>query len=65
MPIQSNKSLRLWPGVVTVILQWLIRFGILVNYPEGTRYAVLGGLAGGLAIVMWWDFAGMRPPALR
>ena len=56
MPIPSSRSLRLWPGVVIVILQWLIRFGILVVYPEGTLYAVLGGLAGGLAIVVWWVF---------
>ena len=56
MPIPRNESLRLWPGVVLVILQWLIRFGILVVYPEGTLYAVLGGLAGGLAIVVWWMF---------
>ncbi len=56
MPNPSNKSLRLWPGVVIVILQWLIRFGILVVYPEGTLYAVLGGLVGGLAIALWWLF---------
>src|SRR5512137_1736162 len=56
MPILSKKPLRLWPGVVIVILQWLIRFGIPVVYPEGTMYAVLGGLAGGFAIVVWWMF---------
>jgi outer membrane protein assembly factor BamB len=56
MTIPGKKPLRLWPGVVLVILQWLIRIGILAVYPEGTLYAVLGGLAGGLAIVVWWVF---------
>jgi len=53
----QQKPLRLWPGVVIVILQWLVRFGVLIVMPEAVTIAVLlGGLFGGLAIVVWWAF---------
>ena len=53
----QQKPLRLWPGVVIVILQWLVRFGVLIVMPEAVTIAVLlDGLFGGLAIVVWWAF---------
>jgi outer membrane protein assembly factor BamB len=56
-----RKPLRLWPGVVIVIVQWLVRFGVPVVAPEATMYAVLGALLGGLAIVVWWAFLSRAP----
>jgi outer membrane protein assembly factor BamB len=56
MKTPASEPLRLWPGVVIVILQWLVRFGLPVVAPEAMPYGVLGGLAGGLAIVVWWAF---------
>src|SRR5262245_56996794 len=47
-----QKPLRLWPGVAAVLLQLLIRFGVPVVAPEATMFAVLGGLACGLAVVL-------------
>ena len=53
-----KKSLWLWPGVIIVILQWLIRFGVPLVVPndEAVMIGVLGGILGGLAIVVWWLF---------
>jgi len=51
-----RKPLRLWPGVVAVVLQWLVRFLVPVVVPEAGIFAVLGGLVGGLAVVVWWVF---------
>ncbi|MCZ6632027.1 MAG: hypothetical protein O7G87_01365, partial [bacterium] len=52
-----QKSLRLWPGVVIVVLQWLARFVVPNFVPDATVYGVMGGVfGGGLAIIVWWAF---------
>jgi outer membrane protein assembly factor BamB len=53
-----QKSLRLWPGVVIVIIQWLVRFGIpaVVPGPTATQAGVFAGLLCGFAVVVWWVF---------
>jgi hypothetical protein len=64
----SRKPLRLWPGVVIVIVQWLIAFGVPVIAPNAELFglplgllAVLAGVVGGLAIVVWWVFFSRAP----
>jgi outer membrane protein assembly factor BamB len=51
-----QKPLRLWPGVVIVALQWLVRFGVFIIMPEAVAFGALGGLFGWLAVVVWWAF---------
>ena len=52
-----RKALRLWPGVVLVILQWSLRFVVPAVVPDALFYGLIGGVFGGaLAIVLWWVF---------
>ncbi len=59
------KPLRLWPGVVIVVLQWLARFGVPILVPEAMVFGTLSGLVGGLAIVVWWAFFSRAPGSER
>jgi len=54
----SHKPLRLWPGVVAVLLLWLARFGLKAVIPgfAGFRLAMLFGFGGVFAVLMWWVF---------
>ena len=56
-----QKPLRLWPGVVAVTLQLAVRFGLLLVWPDGLEYSVLGGIAGALLVVLWWLFFSRAP----
>jgi outer membrane protein assembly factor BamB len=57
----QQKPLRLWPGVIIVILQWLIRFAVPIIKPEAVTIFVLGGMAGALLVVVWWAFFSRAP----
>jgi hypothetical protein len=60
-----QKSLRLWPGVLAALLLVLIRFGLPLVYPDALEFSVLGGLAGALAIPVWWAFFSRAPKVER
>src|SRR6476469_2862579 len=51
-----RTPLRLWPGIVLVALQWLVRYALPVVVPETSMIAVIGGIAGGAAVLIWWLF---------
>jgi outer membrane protein assembly factor BamB len=52
----EQRQLLLWPGIIIVVLQWLVRFGLPALFPGSGGFGVLGGLAGGLAVFIWWAF---------
>ncbi len=52
----TGRPLRLWPGVLAVVVQWLVRFALPLVVPDAATIAILGGLAGGLLVVAWWLF---------
>ena len=54
---------RLRPGIIIVILQWIIA-GIIPNLFSGpwiSTVGVLGGMAFGLALMVWWAFFSKAP----
>ena len=59
----QQKSLRLLPGIIIVILQWLIRYGLPTVFPDNAMLVagVFGALLGGLAIMVWWAFFSRAP----
>jgi outer membrane protein assembly factor BamB len=62
---EARKSLRLWPGVVAVVMQWLLRFGVPVVAPEAMAVGVFGGLVCGLVVIVWWAFFSRAPRSER
>src|SRR5437016_6095953 len=56
-----RKPFRLWPGVVAAVLLLLVRFVVPVVVPGTMMFAVMGGLVGVLAIVVWWLFFSRAP----
>ena len=54
----ERKPLRLWPGVVIVVLQWLLWLVIpwVVPGDDAMMLGVFGGFLGGLAVFVWWGF---------
>jgi hypothetical protein len=64
--VQSNepahqKPLQLWPAVIIVILQWLVRFVLPAVIPGTTAISLFGGVIGWLAVVIWWVFFSRAP----
>lgn len=57
----APKPLRLWPGVVLVALQWLLRFVVPFLVPDAAMIGVLGALGCGLLLVVWWLFFSRAP----
>ena len=55
------KPLRLWPGVIAVVLQWLLWFVVPVVIPSATMGAMLGAIICALAVLVWWLFFSRAP----
>lgn len=63
--MESRPPLRLWPGVTAVALQWFLRYILPLVAPGAVLIAVLGGVAGGAAVLGWWLFFSRAPWAER
>lgn len=62
--VERNREhpIRLWPGVVAVILQWLLWLVVPMLAPDAAMIGMLGGIAGGgLAVLIWWLFFSRVP----
>ena len=58
---RNRERLRLWPGVVAVILQWIAWFGVPAVAPDATVYGMIGGLVSAVAVLVWWAFFSRVP----
>jgi len=68
---ENNKSiagspvrpLRLWPGIVAIVLLILARFALKALVPgfEGFMWAIQGSLLCAAAIILWWLFFSRAP----
>jgi outer membrane protein assembly factor BamB len=56
-----RKPLRLWPGVAAAVLLLLVRIMAPLVAPDAAYLGMLGGIAGGLVIVLWWLFFSRAP----
>jgi outer membrane protein assembly factor BamB len=56
-----KTSLRLWPGVVAVVIQWLGWFVVPVVAPDIQMYGLFTGFGMGLVILLWWLFFSRAP----
>lgn len=59
-PSRQQKPLRLWPAIVIVALMGLSAM-VSTFVPAGAGLGVFAGLAGGLAILLWWMFFSRAP----
>ncbi|MBN2415481.1 PQQ-like beta-propeller repeat protein [bacterium] len=57
----SPLRLRLWPGIVILVIQLLLKFGTPLLLPEEVTIPVFGGVAGTIAVIIWWAFFSRAP----
>lgn len=53
---ETSHPLRIWPGIIVVFLQWMLRFILPAIFPGINVYSVIGGVMFGLLIIIWWAF---------
>jgi outer membrane protein assembly factor BamB len=62
--LAARKPLRLWPGIAAamlIVLLWLVRFALPSLVPEAMGYSILGGVAAGAVILLWWVLFSRSP----
>ena len=57
----APRPLRLWPGIVAVVLQWVSMFVVPALFPAAAFYGIMGGPAAGLIVILWWLFFSRAP----
>ena len=53
--------IRIWPGVVAVVLQSLFWFGVPIVAPDYAIVGILGAVVFGLVVIVWWLFFSRAP----
>ena len=58
---RKQKNLRLWPGIVLIVVQILISYLIPVIAPNRMDISAIGGLVCCLLILLWWTIFSRAP----
>ena len=61
----ERQHLRVWPGVVAVVLQWLLFFVLPIIAPDALLYGLMGALVCAVVVLVWWLFLSRAPQAER
>ncbi len=56
-----RKPLRVWPGLVLVVVQWLAWFVVPFFFPDYILFGLLVATSCALAIVLWWLILSRAP----
>jgi outer membrane protein assembly factor BamB len=62
---QGTRELRVWPGVAAMAITWGGRIVVDLFLPQYAIFGLLGGVAGGLAVLVWWLLFSRAPAAER
>jgi outer membrane protein assembly factor BamB len=59
----SRRPLRVWPGLIAVVLLFISRFGVKAVVPgfEGFMWAIQGSFICAAVILLWWLFFSRAP----
>ena len=57
----TARALRVWPGIAAVAVQWTLLAGIPLIAPAYAIAGVLGGVACGAIVAVWWLFFSRVP----
>ena len=58
---EPSRGLRLWPGVIAVAVQWSLLLAFVLVVPAYAILGVLGGVACGAVVAVWWLFFSRAP----
>jgi len=61
----TNRPIRLWPGILIAVLQLLALFVVPLVAPDATMYSIMGAVLGGPLVAIWWVFFSRAPWAER
>ncbi|HYN06284.1 MAG TPA: PQQ-binding-like beta-propeller repeat protein [Vicinamibacterales bacterium] len=56
-----RKPIRLWPGVVLVVLQWLAILGVPRVVPDAGALGMMGAVLCAVLVLLWWVFFSRAP----
>jgi len=57
----ERQPLRVWPGVVAVVVQWFGFFVLPIIVPDAMLYGIMGALVCAVAVLVWWLFFSRAP----